>query len=345
MVGQRQIARLLLGAAALFFAGCDSASVEELSDRYDLRIPAGFPEPAIPEDNQLTNTRVELGRRLFYDPVLSLDSSVSCATCHFQHLAFADPAPLSEGVDGRTGLRNSPALFNLAYAESFFRDGGVPTLELQVLAPISDENEMDNNIVTVVERLQRIPAYVELCQEAYGRTPDPFCLTRALAAFERTLISGDSRYDRHSYHGESGALNAAEIRGLNLFQSDALKCAECHSGFNFTNEDFRNNGLKAVYPDTGRARITLDPADAGKFKVPSLRNVALTAPYMHDGSIATLGEVIDHYAAGGMGHRNQDPLVAGFVLSDAEKADLIAFLESLTDEVFIRNPVFSDPFE
>lgn len=301
-------------------------------------IPAGFTTPDIPADNQFTEKRIELGKMLFFDKTLSRDSTIACASCHLNNLAFSDDKPLSVGIYGQFGLRNAPPLFNLAWHNKFFKDGGVPTLELQVLAPLEDPREMGMTTAEVVDRIKVNPLYIDLARVAYDREPDAFVLTRAIACYERTLISGNSRYDQYEYQGNTSALTEQEIRGMNLFES--LNCRNCHSGFNFTDYSFRNNGLYEVYADSGRTRITLDPADRGKFKVASLRNVALTAPYMHDGSLQTLEEVIDHYNSGGSNHPNKDTSIVPLHLTNQNKQDLVAFLNSLTDESFVSNQSF-----
>lgn len=324
---------------ALFLVLLFSCKREEdpvLSDRYELRIPDGFPQPDIPAEHYLSKSRIELGKKLFFDPRLSVDHTISCGSCHLPSLAFSDNKALSIGVQNRIGFRNAPPLFNLAWVPVFMKDGGVPTLELQVHAPISDVNEMAFDILLAVDRLKDDPVYADLSLYAYKRPLDTYVLTRALAAFQRSLVSGNSAYDRYLYKG--GTLSASELRGKDLFFSDSLHCADCHSGFNFTTNLFENNGLYLVYADTGRARITLKPEDSGKFRVPSLRNIALTAPYMHDGSLATLDEVIAHYASGGAAHPNKNPMLNGFQLSIQDQADLIAFLHTLSDVEFINNP-------
>ena len=303
-------------------------------------LPPGFPEMPVPVDNQPTAARIALGKQLFYDPILSSDSTISCGSCHFQEKAFADYQQFSEGVQGRIGFRNAPALFNLAWHPYFFMDGGVPTLEQQVLAPIEAHVEMNSDMLSLLERLSNHDTYPDKFRVAYGRNPDPFSLTRAIAAFERTLISGTSRYDAFSNGTDPQALSAAEIRGMNLFFSDSLHCGTCHSGFDFTNYEFANVGLPVTTPDSGRMRVTLNEADRNKYKTPSLRNIALTAPYMHDGSIQTLDELVNVLASGGTGEASQSPLTLGFTISPSEKQDLIAFLNALTDEAFVSDPAF-----
>ncbi len=310
------------------------------TDDYVLRVPTGFPQPGIPADNALTRTRVTLGRRLFYDPALSKDSTRSCGSCHFPQLAFSDSTAVSFGIEHRPGTRNAASLANVAYQKQLLREGGVPTLEMQILVPIQEHNEFDFNIVLVAARLKRMPEYVALAQTAYEREPDAFVITRAIAAFERTLLSGDSPYDQYAFQGNPFALSASAKRGLGLFESDRLNCSKCHDGFLFTNQEYTNNGLYEIYPDSGRIRLTGLESDRGVLKIPSLRNVALTAPYMHDGSLPTLETVVDHYQTGGKAHPNKSPLLKPFKLTPGERADLLAFLRSLTDKKFISNPEF-----
>lgn len=310
------------------------------SELYILNIPKGFPYPTIPNDNEFTKSRVLLGKTLFYDPILSSDSSISCATCHQLNKAFTDGEALSKGIEKRVGMRNSPTLANIAYANFLMLDGGIETLELQVLAPIADHNEMNSDMNLIIERLKKDKNYMLLFSKAYNRKPNAFGLTRAIAAFQRTLISGNSRFDKYFFRNEKDALTNSEISGMNLFFSEQLACSNCHNGFNFTNNSFENNGLYAVYADTGRARITNNGYDVGKFKVPTLRNISNTAPYMHDGSLATLEDVVNHYMLGGSTHPNKNSLIKGFQLTPSEKQDLINFLKSLSDEEFLKNKDF-----
>ncbi len=335
--------KLLIGfglGLMLLASSCKPDEVDPLDGPYNLVLPAGFPSMNIPADNELTVKRVELGKMLFYDKALSRDSSVSCASCHLQSNAFSDIVSISDGIEGRKGMRNSPALFNLGYHPYFFYDGGVPTLELQVLAPVQDVNEMDHDFLQAVERLAENPKYQEMGQIAYGRSFDAFVLTRAIGAFERTMVSGNSAFDKYT-NGNSSALNESAKRGLDLFNSERLSCSGCHSGFNFTDYTFKNNGLYIQYPDSGRMRVTALPDDRDKFKVPSLRNIALTAPYMHDGSFASLPEVIEHYNSGGAANPHKDERIQPLLLTSQEKSDLLEFLYSLTDNEFITNPEFT----
>ncbi len=249
---------------------------------------------------------------------------------------MADTVRFSTGVNGAKGKRNAPALVNMAWQPSFMRDGGVPTLEMQVLSPISDPLEMAFNIAEASERLMHDSFYVREARLAYGRNPDPYVITRALAAYQRTIISGASDYDRYQKNRPSHVLSTSAEKGYRLFFSHKTDCSKCHSGFNFTDYSIRGNGLYRNYRDTGRARITFRKADVGKFRVPGLRNVAVTAPYMHDGSLQTLEEVVEHYNRGGQNHVNQDSLIRPLGLNAREKTDLVAFLQTLTDTAFLQ---------
>lgn len=337
---------LLIGSLPLLLLlACEPESVEPAVDDtpYIYEVPAGFPIPVEPAENPLTVAKVALGKRLFYDPILSADETISCNSCHRQEFAFADNMAISPGVAGRLGMRNAPSLANLAYVTVFHKDGGVPKLEIQAGSPIEDVNEMDLSIFTAADRLNALPDYREQFMRAFGREADAFTITRALAAFERTMISGNSAYDLYTYQGVSTAMSAAQLRGQDLFFREELACSSCHAGFNFTNDEFFNNGLQLDYSnDLGLRRVSLDTLDIGKFRVPSLRNVALTAPYMHAGSLPTLEAVMEHYNSGGVGHSLQDERIRPLGLTAAEKADLIAFLESLTDEVFIADERFRE---
>ncbi len=310
---------------------------------YELEIPKGFPVPIMPEGNELTQERVDLGRMLFYDPILSIDSSISCASCHDQALAFADNRPISPGVEGRLAMRNAPTLANVAYNPTLLFDGHLETLEMQILVPIGEHVEMAFNIVEIAKLLRKDSTYVRMSYAAYNRRPDAFVITRAISAFERTLISGNSKYDQQVYQGKN-VMNKSEKRGMNLFFNE-LNCVECHSGFNFTNYTTTNNGLYEVYADSGRQRVTKLESDRAMFKVPTLRNIELTGPYMHDGSIATLEEVIAHYKTGGIAHKNKSELLKPFTLSKEQTTDLIKFLNCLTDKEFLKKKEFRNPFK
>lgn len=328
---------LLVGGGAVL-VGCYPDPPFLNPERDPLSFPSHFPAIQLSDAQQLTPERVALGKRLFFDKSLSRDSTVSCGSCHRQDIGFTDGLETSIGIEGRRVPRNAMHLANLAWATSQFWDGGVPTLELQVIAPIENPLEMDNTIGEVLNRLGADPTYVAAFTEAYGRGPDLHTLTHAIAAFERTLISDQSPFDRFVTGEDPSALSPAAVRGMTLFFGEKAECFHCHSGNLLSDFTFQNNGLYANYPDAGRFNVTNNPQDIGKFKTPSLRNVAITAPYMHDGSIATLEDVIRHYESGGKGHVNQNPLVRPFALTDQERADLLAFLNALTDTEFLTNP-------
>ncbi len=331
-------AALLLGCSALLLVGCRRdaevaapTSGERIDGPFELELPAGFPPLPEHDGARLTDASVRLGRALFFDPRLSRDGTIACASCHFPDRAFSDTVAISRGVEGRSGMRNSPPLTNLAWHPAFFRDGGVPTLEQQAIAPIHDPVEMDFNVQSAAELLADKEPYAGLSELAYGEPLSAFHLVRSLASYQRTLVSGWSRYDRYR-QGDPTALTQAERRGLELFNSPALRCGTCHSGHDLSDHRYHNIGLYTLSPDPGRARISLDPLDHGKFKTPTLRNIALTAPYMHDGTLWTLEEVVDHFARGGQAASNKSPLVAGFTITDQDRSDLVAFLNALTDE-------------
>jgi cytochrome c peroxidase len=302
------------------------------AEEYKLNIPIGFPKPPIPADNIPTANKVALGKMLFFDPILSRDSTISCSSCHFEDKKFTDGKTVSIGIEGRKGIRNAPSLINAAYLPNMFWDGGVPNLEQQILAPIENVNEMDFNVPDVITRLNNSEVYKQLFIQAFGKLPDIYTFTRAVASFERTLLSGLSPYDDYTYNYNHNALNASEIRGMEIFMGERGECFHCHGSYLFTDHSFANNGLYTYYTDSGRARITLSPQDVGLFRVPSLRNIAHTAPYMHDGSLATLEEVIEHYNSGGKNHINKSPIIKPLHLTPEEKQDLLAFLHALSDD-------------
>lgn len=304
-----------------------------------MEIPEGFPTMEFPEDNKFTKDRWLLGKMLFYNKSLSVDESISCGSCHKQEFGFADNLKMSSGVKNRTGTRNSPTLANIGYHPYFTREGGVPSLEMQVLVPLQEHNEFDFNIILAVNRLSEDSVYQKMSRTAYDRNFDAYVLTRAIATFERSLISGGSLYDKY-INGDPLALSSQAIKGMDLFFSEKTQCATCHSGFNFSNYSFENNGLYENYNDVGRYRLTGDSSDLAKFKIPSLRNVEYTAPYMHDGSINTLESVIDHYNTGGKDHDNKSDHVRSLDLSQGEKEALLEFLYSLSDPLFIANSNF-----
>ena len=333
--------RAIMLILVLFVSACKKENSTPTDLESELtKAPIGFPEIPFTEENPFTLAKWEMGKKLFYDKMLSIDYSVSCASCHKPELAFSDDVAVSVGAHNRQGKTNAPTLTNVVYHPYYTRAGGVPTLEMQVLVPIQEHDEFDFNIVEIAKRMNAIPEYVEMSQKCFGRNPDAYVITRAIGIFERTLVSGNSAYDKYTYQGISNALTQSAQRGLQLFNSERAKCNTCHSGFNFTNNSFQNNGLYTTYADNGRRRFTQNENDEALFKVPTLRNVALSAPYMHDGSLATLYDVVEHYNSGGQTHVNKNDSVKPLRLTEREKKDLVAFLESLTDYQFINNQNF-----
>lgn len=283
-----------------------------------------------PEDNPMTAEKVAFGKRLFFDKRLSRDNSISCASCHQPEKAFTDGLPKSIGVNGQVAMRNAPSLLNSAYSQAYMYDAEVKTLEMQALVPIRDHLEMASSMKEVVEKLRKDPHYRHLARSVFKRELDAFVVTRALSAYERSLISRNSRFDQYRA-GKKDALTKDERAGWKLF-SEKLVCTQCHSGPDFTNYQAMSNGLHTDYgDDQGRYRINGQENERGTFKVPGLRNVTLTAPYMHDGSMQTLREVLIHYSTGGKPFPNKSPLIQPFVLSDLEMSQLEAFFQSLVD--------------
>ena len=345
-------------------------------------LPAGFPAPLVPADNPMTREKIELGRRLFYDPRLSGNGTQSCSSCHDQRRAFTDGAATSTGSTGESTPRSSMSLANVAYLPTLtWANPLVTSLEQQALVPMFGEVPVElggaGREQEILARLRAEPVYVALFPLAFPGDADPFSIlsvTRAIAAFERTLISGDAPIDRYE-RGDASALSAAALRGRELFFSERLECFHCHGNFLFSDSatfegkkipeiPFHNTGLynlggTGAYPAPNRGvyEITGKQFDMGRFRAPSLRNVAVTAPYMHDGSVATLRDALAHYAAGGrtittgpfagVGADNpyKSELIFGFTLSDGEADDLIEFLGSLTDLGFLTDPRFADPWK
>jgi cytochrome c peroxidase len=313
-----------------------------------IETPFGFPQILIPENNPTTVEGVALGRKLFYEPLLSGNNTMSCANCHAQDFGFTDSgSAFSIGIDNVAGTRNSMPIFNLAWSPDFLWDGGAADLESQVLAPITSPIEMHEDLTNALDELNTHNEYPALFEKAFGtRKATSFLVMKAIAQFERTVISADSKYDRY-VRGEV-QFSEQEIRGMNLF-SDMNKgdCNHCHTlGGLFTDFGYRNTGLDLQYNDQGRFLITQNEADKGKFKTPSLRNIALTAPYMHDGRFSTLLQCVQHYNTGFLQHPNLDPALAFSVqgrLTEAEMEDIVAFLHTLTDSAFIQNQAFSAP--
>jgi cytochrome c peroxidase len=330
---------------------------------YTLNTPFYLSKYNIPVDNPLTKTGVKLGRMLFYEKSLSRDNSISCGSCHKQAFAFSDNQPFSKGVDGTLGVRSSMSLTNLVYFDStFFWDGRAKSLEDQVHFPIGDQREMKQLPEDAVLKLQNNAIYTPLFRAAFNTTVvSKELVFKAIAQFERSLLSVNSKYDQ--YYLGTYILSAQEQRGKDLFLQHPYptqnlrggNCGDCHGGFLVTFNRFQNNGLDAIFADSGFYKHTAKAFDIGKFRVPSLRNIALTAPYMHDGRFKTLEEVLDHYNEHIIVSSTTDPLVMNATnnvgetanklgLTDQEKMDIIAFLQLLTDETFISNSEFSDPF-
>lgn len=290
-----------------------------------------------PEDNITTAEKIDLGRKLFFDKRLSRDNTISCATCHVPEFAFTDRMRRSTGVAGAKTERNSPTLLNAAWLKTVMADAHLETLEMQVTVPIQEHVEMDMPVGTLLEKLRKIPEYQQAAQTIYGRDFDAWVLTRSISAFERSLVSENSRFDQYYYGKVENAMNASEIRGWKLF-SERLYCTKCHTPPGFTTYQAECNGLYSDYGnDQGRFRIHHDSLDMGKFKVPTLRNIALTYPYMHNGSLWNLEDVIDHYSRGGEDHPNKSPIIQPFDLSRKERNDLVHFLEALTDTTYMKN--------
>ena len=369
---------LLLLAMALA-----TAVVYEMEKRqYTFRLPADYPEPIVPADNPMNAAKVELGRWLFYEKRLSRNQSVACATCHNQALAFTDGKTRSVGATGETHPRNAMSLVNSAYASRLtWASSLIDRLEDQALTPLLGENPVEMGMGRREAEIGKLLAtdehYRALADRAFPGDENPYSVlnaVRAIAAFVRSIISFNSPYDRY-LAGNDTAISESAVRGMDLFFSERLECFHCHGGFNFTDNTthasatvtpvgFHNTGLynlgnTGAYPpeNTGLYDMTGNIRDMGRFKAPTLRNIALTAPYMHDGSIETLGEVIDHYTRGGRliptGERAGDgrlnpyksEFVVGFALTVEERADLLAFLESLTDESVLTNPRWTNPSE
>lgn len=373
-------------AVALLLGACTPMAPDDATPQpraYEWDLPPGFPTPVVPEDNPMTEEKIELGRFLFYDTRLSGNGTQACASCHLQELGFADPRPVSVGSTGETTARNAPGLANAMYYSSFtWSSRTLRQFEQQMLVPMFGEDPVElgltGNELEVLDRLRSDERYQGLFDAAYPGDDDPFTfdhIIKAIASFQRTMIAGNSPWHRSVYQGDDSGIDDSVRRGAELFFSERLECHHCHGTFHFTQAtvhqdsafeefSFHNIGLynvdgEGAYPasDTGLAQFSGNPEDMGKFRAPSLQNVAVTAPYFHDGSAATLEEVIAVYEAGGRqiesgpnaGDGRENPLKSGFIrgftLTDQDRADLLAFLESLTDESFLNDPRFANPFE
>jgi cytochrome c peroxidase len=317
--------------AAVLCAGPPPVPVDTLPEALALdAVPLGLGPRPPAADNPLTTARVALGRRLFFDPILSADGTVACATCHRPDHGFASPEARPQGVGNRVAPRNAPTLFNRAYGKAFFWDGRAASLEEQALEPIANPAEMGSSVADAVARLRADAAYKARFAAAFDDGVTAANLGKALAGFERVLLRGDSPIDRFRQRGERDAMTAAERHGLWLYESKG-QCWRCHSGPNFTDEGFHNTGVGwgRSPPDLGRHAVTGKDADRGKFKTPTLRGVGLTAPYMHDGSLRSLEEVVEFYDRGGGANPNLDPAVRPLGLTGDERRDLVAFLKAL----------------
>ncbi len=352
---------LLLGSL------CASAS------DFDWKLSRGFPAPAVPANNPMSSSKVELGRHLFYDSRLSINHKQSCASCHQQKLAFTDGKARGEGTTGEIHPRSSMSLVNVGYISALtWANPTLDSLEDQALVPMFGTEPVELGLKgaeeTILQRVQSDAVYQKLFAPSFPTEKNPFTIqniTKAIATFERSIISTRSPYDRYRYGSEPDALSDAAKRGEKIyFSSEKAGCFQCHGGWNFsgsvryaggpvTETEFHNTGLynltgKYSYPErnTGVHQFTGLPEHIGKFRAPSLRNIVLTAPYMHDGSIPTLEEVIDHYRAGGRspGNPNQSSIVRKLQITDQEKSDLIEFLKSLTDEELLKDPRWSNPW-
>lgn len=312
---------LSLGLLSLFLFECKSLQTERVS-------PLG--KVSHPEDNPYDSLKADLGESLFFDTRLSLDETVSCATCHKPGMAFTDGKALSDGVLGRKTFRNSPSILNAAYLTSLMYDGELKNLEMQAIVPIQDHNEMGMEMGALIVKLRKIPEYQQAAQRIFKRDFDPWVLSRSIAAYERTLISDDSDFDQFYYGKKAHKLSKKEQRGWQLF-SEKLHCIQCHQLPYFTTFKVANNGYTpADAEDKGRYRIHGDSNDIGMFKVPSLRNVDVTSPYMHDGKFETLEEVVEFYNSGGRNVLNQNVLIKPLNLTKSEKEALVSFLRTLT---------------
>ncbi|MEM6726278.1 MAG: cytochrome c peroxidase [Bacteroidota bacterium] len=328
---------------------------------YDLPQPVGFPQMEIPADNPLTVDGVELGRRLFFDPILSADGTQSCSSCHFQNSAFTDNQAVSRGIDGIAGTRSSMSLTNLGYNfNGLFWDGRVSTLEAQALLPVEDPIELHHSWVDVVCDLTNHPDYPTYFRKAFGidntNQITKELAAKAMAQFERSLVSYNSKFDRVIYRQEE-FFSDDELNGYEMFFDLAsgilpdAECGHCHNAPLFTVNNYRNNGLDEAldlatdFEDNGFGNVTGNVFDNGKFRIPTLRNIALTAPYMHDGRFQTLEEVIDHYDSGGHYADNLDPLIFPIGLTEEQKGQILSFLHTLTDTTSLAGEQFSDPFE
>jgi len=312
------------------------------SGTWSMTLPLGLQADSayLPDDNPMSDAKIALGKRLFFDPRLSKDGSVSCASCHIPSHGFADPNPISPGIGGRRGARHAPTVLNRLFSQEQFWDGRAADLEAQAHLPLINPDEMGmTSHEEVVANVRAVPGYAPLFADVYGdpRVDMPR-IAQAIAAYERTVLTGDSPYDRY-VAGDHGALRDDQVRGLTVFLGRG-RCVTCHVGFNFSDENYRNIGvgMDAPTPDLGRYEVTRRDEHRGAFKTPTLRNVALTAPYMHDGSEPTLETVVELYDRGGVRNAWLSKDVQPLGLSPQEKRDLVAFMQALTGPVTNADP-------
>ena len=294
-----------------------------------------------PIDNPQSMAKIALGRQLFFDKRLSLDETIACASCHDPQKAFTDQLPKSKGINGQLSERNAPSILNAAFLKTAMFDAHLASLELQAIVPIQEPVEMGHNMKLLIQKLRKIPEYQAAAQSIFNRDFDAYVLTRSIAAFERSLLSMNAPFDRY-LAGEKKALTADQKAGWKIF-SEKLYCTQCHPAPYFTTYVAANNGLYASYEgksDQGRFRIHHDSTDIGKFKIPSLRNIPLTYPYMHDGSFQSLEQVLAHYQKGGANNPLQDARITSFTLTPTEKKQLLAFFDALIDTSYLKRDKF-----
>jgi cytochrome c peroxidase len=317
-------------AALLIVGGFLSQSGAE--GPYTLELPLGLQKEVayIPPDNPLTSKKIDLGRQLYFDGRLSADGTVSCATCHAPDKGFSDGRPTSTGIKGQVGKRNAPVTLNRIFSQEQFWDGRSPSLEDQALGPVQNPIEMGHTLKGMVATLSAIKGYREQFRQVFGTKVTASGVAKAIAAFERSLVCGNSAFDRYE-DGDDAALSERELRGLDLFREKG-SCVRCHTGFAFTDERYHNIGVgfDKPNPDLGRYDVTKKESDKGSFKTPTLRNIAASAPYLHDGSAKTLEDVIEFYDKGGIKNPNLSDEIKPLDLTTTEKGELVAFLESLS---------------
>lgn len=312
-----------LGTSLILSAAAFATAAEPAG----IKVPKGLPAPTIPADNPHTTSKVELGKQLYFDPRLSADNTVSCATCHHPTKGWSNGEAVATGVGGKKGGRSAPSIVNSAYGGLMFWDGRAGSLEDQALGPIQNPIEMNLTLAEMVKRLNAIEGYRKQFLEVYGTEATPEAVAKSIAAFERTIISGDAPYDRFMA-GDTTALSESAQRGLKLFTGKA-HCSACHSGHSFTDNAFHNLGvgITSKEPDLGREAISKLEGDRGAFKTPTLREIARSAPYMHDGHLETLEAVVDYYNDGGTANPHLDEEIFPLKLTPAERADLVTFLK------------------